>query len=199
VGKPAQFAKKCAVFMLIPLLAQCGGKKSRSSNTTFEVLPDEPIVILGDTLDQNGNSIKGPWFQFRVAMTNNDTSSKITVVALELTITSEDNTGSIKSTDVSFSPTTFNHSISDGGTGTIDCKYTDFGEFSPGVPKGFLLLDPLQPGKCDAIPVFMIGGGTSGISGHNFRYRVKARPLGWFGPYATPEDRFDTFFNFSTK
>ncbi|NJL26080.1 MAG: hypothetical protein HC902_13550 [Calothrix sp. SM1_5_4] len=38
-----------------------------------------------------------------------------------------------------------------------------------------------------------------GVNGKNFRYRIKAKPLGWFGTETEQLDRFDRSITFFTQ
>jgi hypothetical protein len=180
----------CALFLAS--LAQCAKKKSKSDGAEFGILPEKPIVILGDTKDSSGNDIKGPWFNFRVNMMNG-TEDIVTIVALVLEVYAQDSSGQIVKADVAFTPAAFDFTLSEDK----ECKFSTFGTWTVGEKKGFLLenSDP----TCTRIPVFYIGNNPSGISGKNYRYRVKVKPMGWFGTYDDPTDRFDKSFSFYTQ
>jgi hypothetical protein len=48
-------------------------------------------------------------------------------------------------------------------------------------------------------PSFYVGGNPKGPNGTNFRYRIKLKPLGWFGSLFAPTDRFEKFKYFQTQ
>lgn len=196
--KPANF-KKLMLVLFVALLAQCGGKKSRSAEaSTWLVLPKEPIVILGDVKDSNGNEIRGPWFSFRLAMSNDDGADSITVVNVEITVTATDKTGMPEIKTFSLSPSDFNHSYKSNDD-EIQCKYFSFGTFAKGVKEQPFTLTMGSDANCTVIPMFYLGGFAKKTTGAQYRYKVKARPLGWFGPFDDPKDRYDMSFTFNTK
>ncbi|MBX3021501.1 MAG: hypothetical protein KF799_07480 [Bdellovibrionales bacterium] len=189
--------KLVTLIVLAALLAQCGGKKSRSAEaSTWAVLPNEPIVILGPTKDSTGADVQGPWFAFRLQMSNSDTET-ITIMAIDLTITGTDPAGGITTKSITFTPTMFDHSYTDNDV-EKQCKYYSFGE----IPAGGANIDlslPTADVNCTLQPYFVVGDLGRKDVGSSYRYRVKARPLGWFGPFANPKDRYDMSFDFNTK
>lgn len=189
-----------AAGLCVFLLSGCGKKKS--DDTSFGILPESPIVITADTKDNSGNPIKAPWFSFRVTASNN-TDTLFTILALSLKVTGIDATGGIKTTDVSFVPSDIIVNLI-MGTETHTCAYTYFGEFASGQSKEFELKGDdttFQSGQtCSGRhPLFYVSDNPKGPTGTMFRYSVKAKPLGWFGPYSAPEDRFETQFSFRTQ
>jgi hypothetical protein len=178
--------------LAVILLASCGGDKSKSQNATFLVNPGKPIVITADATVDDGKTIEGPWFEFGMSMTNN-TAEPITIVALELEIFSQSTNGISDSRTVAFTPGQFNFTV---GTNT-ECKFTTFGTWDPGQTKALTVSNSIT--ACTRGARFAVGGNSSGPGGTNFRYRVKAKPLGWFGTENAATDRFDRSITFFTQ
>ena len=176
---------------LAGVTSQCSKAKTKSSMASFSVLPTNPIVIDGDSVDAAGNSIKGPWFDFRVNMVNG-TGDTVTIVSLMITLYEEDASGNIVTTTVSKNPSDF-----DSSTDSLVCNYFSFGTWTPGQTQNFQISNANS--ACTGEPIFYIGGNSSGSNKSNFRYRVVVQPLGWFGTYNAPTDRFDTQFTFYTQ
>lgn len=176
----------------IAALVSCSGAKSKSQAAAVEVLPPKPIVITGPTLDGKGTKVEGPWFNFRMKMTNSTTES-ITIVALELEVIGQGSSGQPESKTVSFAPSEYNFSLNEN----TECKYTGFGTWAVGESKAFTLTGASV--DCPTVPVFIVGSNTKGASGRNYRYRVRAKPLGWFGTADEATDRFEKTITFFTQ
>lgn len=188
-----KWVRFAAAAFLFVTLAQCSNKKTKSDLVEITVVPDEPIVIKGDTKDANGNTVKGPWFQYRLHVKNSSTQP-VTIIALSLTFYEQDSSGQTTNASGSASASDFNFDTKDER-----CEFTSFGSYAAGddIP---LYLDGSALTDCQGFtPVFYTGGHNSGIGGKNFRYRVVVEPLGWFGTYADPTDRFDKEFTFYTR
>ena len=177
------------------LTASSCGKKSKSEGAEFEVLPTTPIVIIGDTVSGSGTKVPGPWFNFRLKISNK-TDEPITITALALKIYAEDDTGKKITSNANFSPADFDFET--GGTTSVKCTFGNFGTFAAGETDTSFYLYNSNP-ACTAIPLFLVGNGQKGANGKNFRYTVEVTPVGWFGTYDSPKDRFDTKFNFYTQ
>jgi len=178
--------------LLIPLalfaLAQCN-EKGESHKAKFTVMPEKPIVILADTT-VNGQDVKGPWFRFKLRM-RNDSSQTITIVALQLKITSV--------VDPVASPFTkaWDAGSFNINTDTLTCLFTYFGEWLPNTENEFMLLP--DPGTCPFTPIFVVSGLPTDDNATVFRYRVEVEPMGWFGDADNPTDRFQKRFTFYTQ
>lgn len=175
---------------------QCSKAANKSSGATFTVLPDKPIVIIGDSVDTQGNAVKGPWFNFRLSMTNN-TSDTVTIVSLNVTLYEPDSTGQVTPKIISFSPSDFNYSTTDSSGNTLQCQYYSFGTWTNGQTNPIKMDN--GNAACAGYPIFYIGSNTVGPNANSYHYRVVVRPLGWFGTYNVPTDRFDTNFTFYTQ
>lgn len=179
------------------------GKKDKADDASFQTLPESPIVITADSLDWNGNKVKQPWFSFRVNSVNG-TGDTYTLLALAITVMGIDKSGALKSTELGAVPGDFSITLVSGMT-SYRCIFTNFGVWTPGADQKLMLKgDTTSLGanlSCDNdyVPVFTIGDNPSGPSGKSFIYNVKVKPLGWFGNYDNPTDRFETSFKFRTK
>lgn len=194
----AQFKKLLLIVMVAPLIT-CGNKKSRSdASSEFRAVPDEPIVIIGDTKDDVLRSIPGPWFFFMLKIKNTDATDSITIIALEVTISGTDADGMPFSVVKTFSASDFNHSVAQSGGTELQCTYTNFGTFAPGTGEQDVGVG--GTGACE-MPVtrFFIGGMPTKPQGAVYRFNVSVRPLGWFGTFDNPTDRFDTTIRFQTR
>lgn len=174
------------------LLASCGGDKTKSQLTTLNVNPSKPIVITADATIDGDKKVTGPWFQFTMGMTNNS-AEPITIVALELEIFSQGTNGISDSRTVAFTPGEFNFTIGE----EKECKFSTFGTWAAGETKGLSLTT--GDSSCARLPIFIVGGNNSGPNKTNFRYRVKAKPLGWFGTESAATDRYDRSVTFFTQ
>ena len=173
-------------------LTSCGGEKGKSQGATLGINPQKPIVITADATLQGDKKVAGPWFQFSMSMTNG-TAEKITIVALTADVYTQNSSGQSEKKTVAFTPGEFDYKI---GSST-ECKFTSFGTWAAGETKG-LLLDNGNA-DCNARPIFVVSGLNTGPNGTNFRYRVTAKPLGWFGTIDAATDRFDRSVTFFTQ
>lgn len=180
--------------LFIAGLASCGGDTSKSGKAKMSILPEKPVVITAD-VEQDGKKYSGPWFNFRGSMFNGSTDT-ITVVALEIEVTGMGSSGNPTTSKVAFSPGQFNQDVvylPMGATTpiTVACKYTHFAQLNAGDDSQFELLGAPETVCAGYGPVFIIGGNPKGPPGNtNFRYTLKIKPVGWFGTYDTPTDRF---------
>jgi hypothetical protein len=190
--------------LFITALSSCGGDEGKSGKVKLSIIPEKPIVITADSVDDNDNIIKAPWFSFRASM-NNTSTDTVTVVALEVEVTGTDENGSTVSGKVAFTPSQFNTSIEkpdgSGATVTVDCKYTYFAQLAAGTTASDLKLYGADPDCGDPpVPTFYVGNNPKGREGsNNYRYTVKMKPLGWFGSYLLPTDRFERTQTFYTQ
>ena len=189
---------RLAILTLISLpLLQCGGKKARSyAAAEFEVLPKEPIVILGKTKDDKDNDIEGPWFGFRLKVSNSDSEEAITIVAVSLDIMVP---GETSPRNVTFAASDFNRTVALDADTSVECKYFYFDSIPSKTKDQILSLggsDPVCGGK---VPYFLVGNLGLKDVGATYRFTVRARPMGWFGDGNNPTDRFDMKFSFATK
>lgn len=182
----------CSLFFAL-MATGCGGDKSKSDLAKVNITPEKPIVITGDTVDDSGTSITSPWFEFRVAMSNGS-NQPITIVAITAEVYGQTSAGMTEKKEVAFTPSQFNFQLNE----TTQCKYTSFGTWDAGAAMTGLTL---QNGvaACKRTPRFLIGGNTKGVSGSNYRYRVKIRPVGWFGTESDAIDRFDKYVTVFTQ
>lgn len=199
--------------LLLPaMVLPCSGcgNNNKASGAIFETLPDSPIVITADTKDYAGNTIKAPWFSFRTNATNG-TGSVFTLLSLTMKITGIDSTGAVKTTAVGWSPSDFSVSLP-MGLSSYSCVFLHFGIYQPNDSKPLALdgddhyvQDPTSPSDpnaklyCKRIPLFMVGNNPSGPGDNAFIYSIIAKPLGWFGDYNNPTDRFETSYTFKTQ
>jgi hypothetical protein len=95
---------------------------------------------------------------------------------------------------------------------TWSIEYSAFDTIEPGETKG-LSLTPSNPadnpgaggsGPCGATNagvasnvVFYLGGNPTDVQSYN--YSVKLKPVGWFGEYDQPTDRFEKTLTFHTQ
>ncbi|MGE4133466.1 MAG: hypothetical protein AB7F86_17625 [Bdellovibrionales bacterium] len=165
------------------------GKQTKSQKAKISVIPDQPIVITADA-DFGDEKIKAPWFSLVVSI-DNQSDDKITIIALEVDVTSVDQTGAITTKTVAFTPSKFDYS-----TDSLKCEYSSFGTWSSGENKA---LQITGSGSCNSgIPIFGVGG-LQKSSNKNYRFRAKARPIGWFGTFTAPTDRYENFKTFTTQ
>lgn len=190
--------------LFITALTSCGGDEGKSGKVKLAIIPEKPIVITADSVDDQDNAIKAPWFSFRASM-NNTSTDTVTVVALEVEVTGTDGSGSTVSGKVAFTPSQFNTSIEkadpSGTTITVECKYTYFAQLTAGTVGADFKLYGADPACGDPpIPTFYVANNPKGREGsNNYRYTVKIKPLGWFGPYLLPTDRFERTQTFYTQ
>jgi hypothetical protein len=188
--------------LFIAALTSCGGDKSKSEKAKLSIIPEKPIVITGDAVDDNDTAIKAPWFSFRASMTN-ESAYTVTIVALEVEVTGQNESGSSVTSTVAFTPSQFNSSFEkpdgNGATVTIECKYKYFAELAPGTGGGFRLMGAVS--DCGTpIPTFYVGNNPKGREGsNNYRYTLRLKPLGWFGTYLLPTDRYERTQTFYTQ
>ncbi len=177
-------------------LSACGGGGGgKSANTRLRILPEKPIVILGPTKDQAGQDIDGPWFEFGMEVTNN-TDETITVKALVAEVTAQDETGQFVTGTATWAATQVSKTVLIAGE-DFSCTYTNFGEIAPLATEALVLDNGVA--QCLTAPRFTVGSNESGVNGSNFRYRVKVKPLGWFGTDTNPSDRFEKSVTFFTQ
>lgn len=177
-----------------------GGGSSKGSKTIVNIVPPKPIVITGPTKDSTGAEIPGAWYRFSVSI-DNPTDEEVTIIAVDVETTAQSPEGQTIVTKTTFTPSNFNFALSD----TVTCKYTSFGTFGAASTGGVFWLDGQGDfiTGCDRYAIFIVGNQGTGPSGKNFRYRVKMKPQGWFGPEdlvtGNPSfDRYEKQVNFYT-
>ena len=178
--------------LFLAVFANCGGEKAKSDLAELEIIPEKPIVITGDTVDDDDNKIKAPWFEFRMRLTNGS-AEKITVVAVTAEVFAQDSTGQTDVKEVSWTPAEFNFQLNED----TECKFSSFGTWDAGEGKALSLRNGNS--LCSRQPKFLVGDNKKGVSGRNFRYRVRAKPLGWFGTEDQADDRFEKSLTFFTQ
>ncbi len=154
------------------------------------MIPETPIVITASIEGAEGK--EAPWFGFRVNI-DNQSDQTIELVALQLDITGQGNGGQLTTATVAFDPSQADFTLND-----LQCEYTTFGTWGPGIKRD---IGVIAHGLCPGGGLqFFTGGNPKGPNGNNFRYRVKAKPLGYFIDSAgNPDDRFEKFKYFFTK
>jgi len=175
---------KC--FLFLAILAQCGKDDSKESGAKFTISPKKPIVITAKVSDGT-KEYNPPWFEFRLSL-DNRTGDVVTIVAVELEITGIDEMGQPSTRTVAVAPSDFNWS-----TDTFECNYFSFGTWQKNEDETFLL-DTGNP-ACLGFPVFRIPDNPKG----SYRYRVKMKPLGYFGDFGEANDRFEKYQYFHTQ
>lgn len=189
--------------LFIAATTSCGSNSSKSEKAKMSILPEKPIVITADTVDGDDNTITAPWFSFRASMSNSGTD-QVTIVALEVEVTGTSESGTPTTGTVSFSPSEFNGSIeiadpSGQTTITVECKFWYFAEVGAGQTKDFKLYG--ADSRCGTpTPVFFVGSNPKGPKNSpNYRYTLRMKPLGWFGTFALPTDRYERTQTFYTQ
>lgn len=179
-----------AIGLLATVLSACGGTKTKSSDITIEIDPDQPIVLTADT-----ETHKAPWFDFRVKITNgSDASLKIVAVSAELELS--DGTG-VQRAERAWSADEEDARQSDE---TRVCTYVDFGTFAPGDSDYLSAANTSGVAACPEVsPIFNFDKAPESPSMTSYRYRVKAIPHGWFINSDGTLDRFTRFKFFSTR
>lgn len=176
-------------------LSACGGGGGgKSANTKIRILPEKPIVFTAPTKDMSGGTIQGPWFSFRMEVSNN-TDETVTIQVLEADVSAQDANGQFVTTTATWSASALTKTVTVAGE-DFECEFTDFGEIAPGTTQQLSLTnsEPL----CATLPEFIVGSNPKG-DGENYRYRVKVKPVGWFGTYAVPTDRYQKSATFFTQ
>lgn len=178
--------------ILLPGITSCGGEKSKSHGAEVEIIPEKPIVITADTKDGSGNDVKAPWFEFRMRI-NNNTGHEFTIVAVSAEIFAQGSSGQPETKIAAWTPSDFDFSLDED----TECKFSSFGTWEVGASQVLVLKNGID--ACERIPKFMVGDNLTGITGKNYRYRVRVKPLGWFGTELEPEDRFEKVETFFTQ
>lgn len=172
---------------------------------SLEILPREPIVILGDVKDMNGNQLRGPWFALQMALSNSF-SETVHVDRLKFSVVHWVN--GIKQPAIvrTFSPEDFDYEAKCGGV-RVPFFYIDFGKFAPGQTERLHLTNrgnPI-PEECggqdaaDRTPIFYIGDLPRLGTGARYEYEVSGIVSGWFEVAGKPTTRFQKVINFKTK
>lgn len=188
--------------LLFSTLTSCGNNNSKSDKAKISIIPGKPIVITADT-KIGDKEIPAPWFNFRASMSNNSDTT-VTIIALELEITGVGKTGTTTTGKAGFVATDFNETIqylAPGATApvNVECKYRYFAQLDPSTSSELKLMGAAS--VCGTpTPVFYIGNNPTGPdNAPNYRYTVKIKPLGWFGTYDLPTDRFEKTQTFYTQ
>ncbi len=213
-----------AFVLMITLLPNCGAKK-KSQEIGIAVLPEKPIVITADTKDIFDKEIKAPWFMVRPVISNGS-SSTLTVITIKFTTMGLDSSGGgmIEKT-WSGMPSDFRWTRPQG-LSSHSCDFSHFGEFKPGAADQTLYLggdkicqpcdingdpdpefrdplllpsEPTSQGFCINRPRFALGDGPGGPSMSFTAWNVQIQPIGWFGTFNDPEDRFMKISSFRTQ
>lgn len=186
----------------VAFLAQCK-KDSGSGKVKFEILPKKPIVFTAD-IEINGQTVSAPWFEFRVKAANSSAEKAVTITALKVTVAGVDDSGLLVTNERTFVPSDFDFSLTIGDS-SIDCNFSHFGELDSGQTWTYLKLlgarstcySGVDSGTL--VPTFYVGSNPSGGASKNFNYSVELNPMGWFGSFDEPEDRFDGETSFYTQ
>ena len=169
---------------------QCGKQESKSSPVQINIVPDVPIVITASIEGQEGK--EAPWFAFRVSI-DNTTDQAFEIVALQIDITGQGTSGQLETKTLAFDPSQADYSLND-----ISCAYGSFGIWQPGQKKDIGVTG--TTGCLSFAAKFFAGNNPKGTNANSFRYRVKAKPLGYFiDAQGDPDDRFEKFKYFFTK
>ena len=167
--------------LMLFTLPQCG-EEGKASKADFDIVPGKPIVITGD-IEENGTTIKAPWFKFTASLTNN-TGDSITLVAMKVEVIAISESGATSTVEKSFAPSMANYSTISG----FECAYKTFGTWADGETKKLRFDNGSS--SCLADDFEFTVDSLPKQPGSNFRYRVRLTPLGWFGTETEPTDRF---------
>ena len=156
------------------LFAQCGGSGSgNSGKIEYSNIPETPIVINADTKFINGlgeiKDVTKPWFKFTFRLDNQSDLNLVIVAVL------------VK--------------IADAGYGEYNAVI-DPGEL---IGAGATTVVEVPANTAVSVPLIMYMGTLPNQGADNFFYNVEVEPLGWFGTYAEPVERFRGTYFFSTE
>lgn len=198
------------MLFLIVVIAQvsCSGD-SGVSDVKFRVVPNNPIVITGD-ITIGSKVVKAPWFSFRVQV-KNGSSKPVTLVAILNSLSIINDFGAEKTSEATFAPSVLNFSRTISVAGEdVTCNYefntfetlapnaTDFVELSVSASE-VAGTTGCNPVTISSITFYSDGNPGAAESVSSYSYNVIMKPLGWFGTYADPEDRFEKQEFFSTQ
>lgn len=213
-----------ALCLLVGILPNCGGKK-KSQDIGIAVIPEKPIVLTADTKDSFGSIVKAPWFTVRPIISNGSDST-VTILALKFKTMGLDSSGSgMIEKEWGRVPSDFPWVRVISKDFSFTCDFTHFGEIPSKASDETLYLggdkrcppcdkngnydpvnfpDPFKPplavdGFCMTRPRFMLGDGPGGLNNTFTSWSVQIQPIGWFGSYNDPQDRFLKFSTFRTQ
>lgn len=192
-----------SVMGLALILVQCG-PSGKEGQVEFSLLPEEPVVITG-SIDVESKQIEGPWFSFGVKVSNRS-DSYVTIVGIELEVMgrSTGNAPLINTTSIAASE--FNKTVAYGDS-SCSYQFFTFDAIPPGAENQDLTVSDAFP-EGEGCPnileskvKFYVGGNPSKEDDNvrNYSYKVKFKPLGWFGTEDAPEDRFEKTVRFTTQ
>lgn len=188
------FTKQILLLILLPLLAQCGGKGGRSQDTSASAIPEQPIVITAD-LKVGDITYQAPWFRFKVSMSNSS-DLPLYVIALKVDVTFP-LTGETRS--YTFSPSEANYTFTDASNVTTKCEYDNYGLLAPGT-QDYTLKVNNGVTNCGVAEIWFIPSGLPVDPNlQRFTYRVKITPLGWFVESPTKSERYIYSSSFTTQ
>lgn len=212
-GTAARYLRALRTIGLSALLifgaAQCSNK-GKSSQIDLEVTPDQPIVITGD-FKVGDRTISSPWFRFKVKVTNNS-DEDVTIIAINMIVDAFSTTGQMIEKKTVLVPSDDNTTVDCSADITWSVEYDNFGVILPGQSR-YLYLKPSDSSPAPGVgvctvagetidPVWLYFGGApdkdhDGTS--SYAYRVTLDPVGWFGDFENPTDRFEKSIYFSTQ
>lgn len=193
--------------LFIALLNSCGNDKSKSEKAKLALIPGKPIVFTAD-LTEGEKTYTAPWFKFDATITN-DSDEVITVLGIQIDIVSYGTSANTTKVTKSFTAGSFNFTIKSGDE-QIPCDFSHFAEVQPHTTTKLKLLgavnpicykDLSDPTKTIEWPAhFTVDGIPKPPEGSsNYRYTLKIKPLGWFGAFDNPSDRFEKTQTFYTQ
>lgn len=192
-----------SVMGLALILVQCG-PSGKEGQVEFTLLPEEPVVITG-TIEVDDKQIVGPWFSFGVKVTNRS-DTHLTIVGIELEVMGRSAGNLPLLNTATAAASEFNRTITFGDT-SCSYEFFTFDAIPPGAENIDLTISDPSP-EGDGCPVilenivkFYIGGNPNKEDDNvrNYSYKVKFKPLGWFGTETEPADRFEKTVRFNTQ
>ncbi len=189
MGNRGSLYRICLIVLSL-CAVQCGKKLSKSSPVEVTIVPDVPIVITASIEGAAGK--EAPWFSFKVSL-DNQTDQAFEIVALQIEISGQGSSGQLETRTLAFDPSQLDYTLNE-----LACSYGTFGVWQPGQKKDIGVTG--TTGCLSLIAKFYAGGNPKGPNANSYRYRVKAKPLGYFIDAAgDPDDRFEKFKYFFTK
>ena len=126
----------------------------------------------------------------------NNTDEVITIKVIVAEVISQDENGQFVTGTATWAATQVTKTVLISGV-AFTCTYSNFGEIAAVSTEPLALENGIA--ACNTAPRFTVGNNKSGVDGSNFRYRVKTKPLGWFGTEINPSDRFVKSVTFFTQ
>lgn len=188
---------KFSIFILSAFFVSCGGN-SDISKVDFSTVPENPIVITGPT-KVGDKKVDANWFSLRIKA-KNASKKTVTLVAIKHVARVTSDYGVEIKTEFYGIPADFNFSYTVGDT-SCSYEFNAFDPIPPNTSETFITVSGAEKsGTAGCIAtfqsdplVFYLGGNPTlekdGVS--SFAYSVDLVPLGWFGTYDEPEDRFE--------